>query len=338
MHDIDASLLSSASLHEAGGKIGALPPELKPLSSEQRLFGPVFPVRCPAGDNLYLHHAIYAASPGDILVVDAGGATQFGHWGDIMTSAAQERGLAGLVIYGGVRDSQQIVSMEFPVYSTGIGIQGTDKDPEGAGSLNSTIRIGEVDIHPGDWIFGDCDGVVVLPARAAESIVRKSLDRDAQEDAILWRLKAGETTLEIYNLPTLSDTRKAPDGIRRSLMVEGLSHGGLPIPTGSRVRNVVATGGLMGIDPRTGSAPKQASEQVEQMFRNLRSVIEMGGARLEDILKVTIWVSDPSVRSEINPAWIAMFPNEASRPARHILNYDLPAGYHVQCEALAVID
>src|ERR1700729_2530144 len=96
----EASKLSSASLHEAGGKIGALPSRLKPLAPRQRLCGRALPVACPSGDNLFLHHAIYKAKPGDVLVVDTAGGREFGYWGEIMAEASLARGVVGLVITG----------------------------------------------------------------------------------------------------------------------------------------------------------------------------------------------------------------------------------------------
>src|SRR5690606_30773154 len=90
----DAARLSSASLHEAGKKVGALPSGLKPLAVHQRVCGRALPVACPAGDNLHLHHAIYAAKPGDVLVVDTAGGKEFGYWGEIMAEACQVRGIA----------------------------------------------------------------------------------------------------------------------------------------------------------------------------------------------------------------------------------------------------
>src|SRR5687767_7181783 len=131
--------LSAASLHEAAGRIGAMPAAIKPFAPHVRVAGTAFPVRAPAGDNLFLHHAIYAAQPGDVLVVDVGPRAEFGHWGDIMAAAAQQRGIAGLVITGGVRDSRQLLAMEFPTFAGVVAIRGTAKDPHGAGQIGGPI-------------------------------------------------------------------------------------------------------------------------------------------------------------------------------------------------------
>lgn len=195
-----AARQSTATVHEAAGRIGALPASLKPLCPSQKLSGPAFPVKSPPGDNLWLHRAIYRAAPGDVLVVDAGDA-EYGAWGEVMALAAQVRGIAGLVIATGVRDSQRMVEMGFPVFASQIAIRGTGKDPDGAGTLNQPITLGNVTINPGDWVLGDADGVVVIPASRTAEIIDKAEGRDDAEQAIFARLRAGDSTIAIYNLP-----------------------------------------------------------------------------------------------------------------------------------------
>ena len=193
--------LSSATLHEAAGRTGALPSSIKPLSPETTLCGRAFPVRSPAGDNLYIHHGIYAASAGDVLVVDCGEAADFGYWGEVMARAALARGIAGLVISGGVRDSRQMLAMGFPVFAANICIRGTGKDPEGQGSVARPITIGDVRIMAGDLVVGDADGVMVVAAADAEAAVAESRRRDRAEEALFRQLDAGATTLRLYGLP-----------------------------------------------------------------------------------------------------------------------------------------
>lgn len=334
-----AAALSAASLHEAAGKIGALPSSLRPIGGRARLCGRALPVSCPPGDNLFLHHAIYAAEPGDVLVVHTQGGREFGYWGEIMARAAQVRGLAGLVITGGVRDSQRMVEMGFPVFSDTLCIRGTGKDPMGPGLVGQSVTIGSVTVNRGDLVFGDADGLVVLPAEAAEAACALAEERDAAEADILRRLDAGETTLAIYDLPDPSPRRAAPPaGRRRSIHVDGLAHGALPIPTASRVGGVVATGGVRGVDRATGRTPDTVEAQADQMFDNLRETVQAAGGRVEDIVKVTVWLTDPAARSAVNAPWERLFPDPDARPARHILIHPLPGAMLVQCEALAVTE
>jgi len=204
----DAALLaraaarSTATLHEAAKKTGALPAAIKPLTLAVRICGPAFPVRSPGADNLWLHHALYAATAGEVLVVDVSGEPEFGYFGEVMAVAAIARGLTGLVIDGGVRDSERMLAMNFPVFSRTPAIRGTGKDPRAAGSLGKPIHLGEVRIERGDLVCGDGDGVVVLPRAKAADIVEAAEQRDAEEEQIFARLRAGESTLEVYRLPT----------------------------------------------------------------------------------------------------------------------------------------
>lgn len=195
-----AAAISTATLHEAAGRIGALPHAIKPSAPGFRLCGRAFPVKSPAGDNLWLHRAIYAARPGDILVVDVSGGDAWGYWGEVMSTAAAARKLGGLVIDGGVRDGAVLADVGFPVFSRPLCIRGTGKDFGGAGALNVPIILDGVIVSPGDLIVGDIDGVVSIPAAQAEAAVEASIRRDAGEVEIMARLKAGETTLKIFNL------------------------------------------------------------------------------------------------------------------------------------------
>jgi 4-hydroxy-4-methyl-2-oxoglutarate aldolase len=195
--DIAAADFSTATLHEAAGKSGALPSAIKPLASGMRLRGPAVTVSCPPGDNLRIHHALYVARPGDVLVVDVGGGHEFGYWGEIMTVAAQARHLGGLVIDGSVRDGDRIGELGFAVFARGRCIRGTGKDPS-KGTVNHPIRIGDVQIDPGDVVVGDADGVVVIPAGRLTEVASLSERREAGEALILEQLRRGARTIDIY--------------------------------------------------------------------------------------------------------------------------------------------
>lgn len=125
---------------------------------------------------------------------------------------------------------------------------------------------------------------------------------------------------------------------RRSIDVDGLTHNGLPIPVASRVGPMLATGGIRGVDRASGTMPVNLVEQTALMFANVRAIVEAGGARVDQIVKMTVWIATPDARASINAEWVKLFPDPASRPARHILSCDLPGGMLVQCDALAFID
>jgi len=188
----------TATIHEAQGRRGALPSWLKPVDPSARVCGPAFTVDCPPGDNLWIHRSVYAAAPGDVLVVDVRGATEAGYWGEILSVAALARGLAGLVITGGVRDSAALAEQRFPVFSAGVCIGGTTKDPDGDGALAVPLQIGDAEVRPGDIVAADADGVVVVRAEALGAVADAADARVEQEAQTMDRLRAGASTLAIY--------------------------------------------------------------------------------------------------------------------------------------------
>jgi 4-hydroxy-4-methyl-2-oxoglutarate aldolase len=196
-----ASEISAATMHEAAGKIGALPSYLKPISSGMKICGRAYPVKGPSGCNLWLHRAIAKAKRGDVLIADIGDDKEFGYWGDIMGTSSITKGIAGLVIDGCVRDQFELEEMGFPVFSSGLSIRGTEKKFDGKGSLEEPIIIGNIAIEHGDLVLGDNDGVVIIPANQVEDSITKSIEREDKEDATKKRLRDGETTMAIYNWP-----------------------------------------------------------------------------------------------------------------------------------------
>lgn len=194
----EAARLGAATLHEAAGRIGALPSAIKPVAPDMRIAGPAFTVHIPAGDNLWIHKAIYAAAPGDVLVVSTSGGIEWGYWGDILNTAATVQKLGGLVIDGGVRDSAGLAAMEFPVFSNGICINGTIKGFEAPAWIRQPIRMGAVVVRQGDLIVGDRDGVVALPGDAVPDALAAGANRERDEADKITRLRAGERTIDIY--------------------------------------------------------------------------------------------------------------------------------------------
>ena len=193
-----AAQLPTATLHEAGKKIGALPSAIKPVAPQFKFAGSALTVHSPGGDNLWLHRALEIAQPGDVMVVFANGAYEHGYWGEIMTTMAQVRGMAGLVIDACVRDGALLAEFGFPVFARGLCIQGTGKDFGAIGWINHPVTMGQVVVHPGDLVVGDGDGVVAIPHAKAAQVVAAGIQREADEAAILQRLRAGESTMTVY--------------------------------------------------------------------------------------------------------------------------------------------
>lgn len=190
--------IGTATLHEAGGQIGALPSYIKPVAQNWYLCGPAMTVLSPPKDNLWLHRGIYAAQPGDVMVVDTGRFHEAGYWGEIMTHAAQQVGVAGLVIDGCVRDGAILEELGMPVFSAGLCIRGTAKSKEAYGALDIPVRIGEIWVNPGDLVVGDRDGVVVVPQARIAEVTEKAKAREEKEANTIARLQGGERTVDMY--------------------------------------------------------------------------------------------------------------------------------------------
>lgn len=188
---------SVATVHEAAGRIGALSHAIKPIAPGMKLSGPAYPLQLKPGDNLALHEALYQAPAGSVLVIDAFDFLEAGPFGEIMAIAAQVRGLSGLVTSGSVRDRDAIAALGFPVFSKGLCVRGTDKHVPAM--LDSSIVIDGVSVAPGDWVLGDSDGVVAIPARRAADVLELSIEREAKERDIIARIRQGARTLDIYN-------------------------------------------------------------------------------------------------------------------------------------------
>lgn len=126
---------------------------------------------------------------------------------------------------------------------------------------------------------------------------------------------------------------------RKSIEVDGFNHGGQPIPAASRKGGLIVTGGVYGLDSTTGKLPDDVGEQVKLMFHHLERVLKAAGGSVDDIVRMTFYVKAAEARPLVNQEWLRLFPDPASRPARHTLSYDgLPANMLVQCDAIAMVD
>jgi 2-iminobutanoate/2-iminopropanoate deaminase len=125
--------------------------------------------------------------------------------------------------------------------------------------------------------------------------------------------------------------------VATSIGVEGLHHGGMPIPSASRRGPLVVSGGIAGLNRATGSLPDGLEEQVPLVFENIRAIIEAAGGTVADLVKITFHVGDRAARDLINEHWLAMFPDEASQPARHTVARELGATMLIQADFIAFV-
>lgn len=192
--------LGTSTVYEAQGQLGAVPPAIRPIPGGAAVVGRAYTLRLSPGDNLGLHYAVMRAQPGDCLVVDAGGFLEAGVWGEVLTVAAQARGLAGLVVDGAVRDVERVAALGFPVFSRGISMGGTSKTNPGAHGV-SLVWDGTT-IEPGDLVVGDQDGVCVVKHFELDTVLAAATSREAREAHMLDALRAGASTIELLGLPS----------------------------------------------------------------------------------------------------------------------------------------
>jgi RraA family protein len=159
-----------------------------------KILGPACTVRVFPGDNLMVHKSLDIAKPGDIVVVDAGASPMNAVLGDLVTTKARHRGIAGFVVDGLVRDIQGIMEVGIPVFARGV----TPIGPlhRGPGEVNYPIQCGGIVVHPGDIIVGDMNGVVVVPMEVAESILQRLQARKETEAEYLAAVKRGDFSNE----------------------------------------------------------------------------------------------------------------------------------------------
>lgn len=145
-----------------------------------RIAGPAFPVRCAPGDNLMLHAAIYRAPPGSIIVAQAGDLDHALAGGNVC-AVAQQRGIAGFVLDGVIRDLAEIRGSRFPVFARGvIPITGGKGGP---GILNGPVVCGGVAVSPGDVVIADEEGIVVVPSDRRDTVLAAAQARAAKDAA-----------------------------------------------------------------------------------------------------------------------------------------------------------
>jgi 4-hydroxy-4-methyl-2-oxoglutarate aldolase len=199
LQDID-----SATLHEAIGRRGNLGVTVRPIQQGVRAVGSAVTVSSHPGDNLMIHAAVEVCQPGDILVVTNTAPSTHGMFGELLATSLAARGVVGLIIDAGVRDTAELRKMGFPVWSNHVSVQGTVKSTPG--SVNVPVVFGGQQIAAGDIICADDDGVVVVARNDAEWALELSQARIAKEAAVRERLRAGELGLDLYGLRAKLDS------------------------------------------------------------------------------------------------------------------------------------
>jgi RraA family protein len=165
------SHLPTADLADGATRPIAMDARLRPVWRGARLVGPAFTVATEPGQILIVLEAVEQAPPGSVLVIDGGGRLERALYGDKLSRLGLERGLAGVVVDGAVRDVDETEKLGFPVFAAGT--VPTPPLRETTGTIGGSVRCGGLTVEPGDFVYGDADGIVVVPeAEHAELAAR----------------------------------------------------------------------------------------------------------------------------------------------------------------------
>jgi 4-hydroxy-4-methyl-2-oxoglutarate aldolase len=193
----------TATVHEAIGRRGFAGADIRPIQQGLRLAGSAVTVSCHPGDNIMVHAAVELCQAGDVLVVTNTAPSTHGMFGELIATSLMSRGVRALVIDAGVRDTADLRTMGFGVWSRYVSCQGTVK--ASPGSVNVPVVLGGVPCAPGDVVIADDDGVVVVPRAEAKWALEQAQARETKEAASRRRLAAGELGLDMYGLRAVLD-------------------------------------------------------------------------------------------------------------------------------------
>ncbi|MGV3655677.1 MAG: RraA family protein [Noviherbaspirillum sp.] len=168
----------------------AMDARIKPLLSSWRIFGRALTVKVPEGDNLAVHAALSMVKRGEVLVVDAGGYPNRAIMGGLMTRQALALGVAGVIIDGAVRDTEELRALGLPMFSAATHPAGPTKT--GGGAVAQEICCGGVAVRNGDWILADADGIAVIPDQDFDAVAGKAHEKLERETARIKAIESGD--------------------------------------------------------------------------------------------------------------------------------------------------
>ncbi len=192
------SAFAAATLYEASGKAGGMSAEIRPMIPRSRMAGVAFTVRTLGAETAAVLRAVEEAPSGSVLMIDTGSVGTAPVWGGTSSLASKLRGLAGCVTNGCVRDLEGMIEVGLPVYAAAVSVIGTLKNHPGWHGV--PITLGGVAVHPGDYVVGDADGVVVIPQAEAMRTLEAAAIQHEKEEARDARVRAGEPITIVVGL------------------------------------------------------------------------------------------------------------------------------------------
>ena len=187
----------TATVFAAHPSVQVLPDRIKRISGVG-FSGPVRTVVMIPGDNYDLHQAIATARAGDVIVGAVDGDMRGGYFGDIMALACRVKGIVGMILDATVRDVDELRSLNFPVFATGICLTDTTKRSDGEDRSAMDIELdGLRKIRGGDWIVADGSAVVHIPQTVLDEVVQNARQRCHREESMREAVLQGVTTLEV---------------------------------------------------------------------------------------------------------------------------------------------
>jgi regulator of RNase E activity RraA len=203
----DRDLLTSALLADVldalGHRTSALPPTIRPLRIDWRLFGRAatlctVPVAAePKAPYAVELECVDALRAGDVLVATTNGDHSGALWGELLSTAARAHGAVGAVIDGLTRDAARILAMNFPVFASGFSPLDSKGRLDGF-AHGQPIRVGACVVRPGDWVVGDVDGIVVVPVELAEQAFARALEKARGENRVRAELAQGKSVRAVF--------------------------------------------------------------------------------------------------------------------------------------------
>lgn len=191
------SAFGVATIHEAYLRRGLMN-SLRPVVADTRVCGPAVTSLNTAGDNLMLHAAIEQCQAGDVLVVATTAPSSHGMFGELLATQCRARGIAGVILEAGARDTSELRQMRYPTWSSAVSASGTAK--ASPGWVNLPVECDGVVVNPGDIVVADDDGVVVVARGDVPAVAAAAAAREQREAEVRQRFAAGELSLDVSGL------------------------------------------------------------------------------------------------------------------------------------------